>query len=80
MTDPTPLTDDCSEHDLRAEWDAQLRYVIDVRDERAPSDIDIEAGTNDASWWLQLREAIDGLDDIWRRAIPADGTTGADRG
>lgn len=40
---------------------ARIRHVYDVLSERAPSDIDIEAGTNDAPWWLALRDAIDAV-------------------
>lgn len=51
--------------------EAAVAHYIEVRDTRAPSDIDIEAGTNDAPWWLDLREAFDGVHDAWR-AVAAE--------
>lgn len=47
--------------------EASLQHVYSVLGDRAPSDIDIEALTADAPWWLELRDAVDDLAGEVRR-------------
>ncbi len=53
-------------------WEAAVKHAVEVLCERAPSDIDIDAGTDDAPWWLSLRYAIDRLDDVHRALVHRD--------